>query len=269
MKFRLLALVSLIACLPVTGRAQLFISEFFANPSGGTDSPLEWVELIATEDINFSVTPFSVVFADNGSTRFGTNGWTTGGNVTYGFDIIAGTVARGDVVYVGGSGMAPNGIRLRTIDTGTTAGDGFGTAATGGVLGNGGGVSDGLAVFNTAIGNVTSSLQPVDAIFFGNNPTGAVFLTAYQLPQNDVYSGGTMSVTSFIGPDPGGGETIIASGVFNADTRTWEAARQWSVGALSDGASSVLLTPVPEPSTIALLILGCVTSGIRMWRQRK
>src|SRR4051812_8077988 len=118
MKARLLALAAMVLGLPLTGRAQLFISEFLANPPGGNDSPLEWVELIATENIDFGLTPFSVVFADNGSTRFGTNGWSTGANVTYGFDIIAGTVSRGGVVYVGGSGMAPAGIRLRSIDTG-------------------------------------------------------------------------------------------------------------------------------------------------------
>src|SRR5688572_26201036 len=117
-----------------SGRAQLLISEYLANPSG-TDSPLEFVELVATENINFALTPYSVVFGNNGTAT--ANGWVAGGDVTYGFSITSGSVSRGDVVYVGGSSMAPTGTKLRVIDTATTPGDGFGNAATG-VLGNGG-----------------------------------------------------------------------------------------------------------------------------------
>src|SRR5688572_22665993 len=116
-----------------SARAQLLISEYLANPPG-TDSPFEFVELIATENIDFSLTPYSVVFGNNGTAT--ANGWIAGGDVTYGFNINAGSVSRGDVVYVGGSSMVPTGVKLRTINTATTAGDGFGNAATG-VLGNG------------------------------------------------------------------------------------------------------------------------------------
>lgn len=93
----------------------LLISEILTNPNGN-DSPFEYVELLATGTINFSTTPYSVVFED--STATPSNGWITGGAVSYGFNITSGTVNAGDVVYVGGSSMAgdagaaPNDFRL-------------------------------------------------------------------------------------------------------------------------------------------------------------
>src|SRR5689334_4713027 len=114
----------------------LLISELLANPPGN-DANQEYVELIATRSINFATTPYSVVFANNGTAT--SAGYVAGGTITYGFAITSGTVARGDVVYVGGTGMAPTGPRLRQIDVTTTGGDRFGNAGgTAGVLGNGG-----------------------------------------------------------------------------------------------------------------------------------
>src|SRR6185295_11102107 len=101
----------------------------------------------------------------NGSTP--TNGWVTGGAITYGFNIASGTVSPGDVVYVGGSGMAPTGTKLRTINTGTTGGDGFGNSLAAGVFGNGGGSADAVAIFDLGVGSLTASTVPVDAVFFG------------------------------------------------------------------------------------------------------
>jgi len=271
MNVRLLAVVSValsVASFPV--RAQLLISEFLANPSG-TDSPFEWVELVAANNIDFSLTPYSVVFANNTSTGLGTNGWITGANVTYGFNINAGVVSRGDVVYVGGSSMAPTGTKLRVINTATTAGDGFGLAASGGVLGNGGTAADAIGVFNTSIDNVTASLVPVDAIFFGGSPTGAVVnggTGGYVLPVNDAYSGGFLQTNSFVAPDPASGATIIAAGTYNTDSATWEAARNWVSGTMSDGTTSLTLTPVPEPSTLALLVAGCAVGALALRRKR-
>lgn len=267
MKIRLLAFTALAVSLPLTSRAQILISEFLTNPSGG-DSPFEWVELIATDNINFAATPFSVVFSDNGATRFGTNGWLTGSGVTYGFDLISGSVNRGDVFYVGGSSMAPVSNRLRTIDTGTQPGDGGLGIAANGVLGNGGGVADGIAVFNQNIANLTPSLNPIDAIFFGQSPTGNVFLTAYTLPNNDLYPGGSLTVESFVAPDPGGG-TLFASGIFNTETNGWEMIRQWNLGTLTEANSGITLTPVPEPGTIALIVIGSAAGALWMQRRRR
>src|SRR2546426_6378217 len=157
-----LALAASVA-LAASSHAQLLISEYLANPAG-TDSPFEFVELIAPKNIDFSATPFSVVFANNGTAV--PNGWIAGADLTYGFNITAGSVARGDVVHVGGSGMAPTGPKLRVINTATTPGDGFGHAAAG-VLGNGGANPDGIAVFNASVDSLTPANPPIDGIFFG------------------------------------------------------------------------------------------------------
>jgi hypothetical protein len=249
-----------------SSRAQLLISEYLANPSG-TDSPLEFVELIATENIDFAVTPFSVVFGNNGTAT--ANGWIAGGALTYGFNITAGSVQRGDIVYVGGSGMAPTGPKLRVINTGTTAGDGFGDASAG-VLGNGGANADGIAVFNFDINSLTPFTAPIDAIFFGTGiGTAAVSAGAegYELPINDRYAGGKLQTTSFLAPDPPGGESTVASGAFDFSSGTWITPRTFSVTpTLTDGSSSIVL--VPEPGIWALLGLGLVSIACRLRRKR-
>src|SRR5258706_5137857 len=83
--------------------AGLIISEFLANPSSSPDSPREFIELVATQDIDFSVTPYCVVFCSNGSA--GEDGWIGGGQKNYGVYITGGTVHQNDVVFFGGAGM--------------------------------------------------------------------------------------------------------------------------------------------------------------------
>ena len=170
----------------------LLISEFLANPSGN-DAALEFVELIATKAINFSVTPYSVVWTNNGTATAA--GWVASGTTSYGFNINSGSVVTGDVVYVGGSQMAINGTKLRVINVTNTAGDGFGSAvATAGILGNSGANADSIGVFNVAVTSLTNASVPVDAIFFGTG-TGTAIVSAgtagYQLPVNDIQRGQT------------------------------------------------------------------------------
>jgi hypothetical protein len=230
--------------------AGLLISEFLANPAGGTDSPFEYVELRATRTINFATTPYSVVFTNNGNAN--ANGWVAGGALTYAFNITTGTVNQGDVVYVGGSSMVPTGTKLRTINTGTTGGDGgIGNAATSGVLGNGGANADSIAVFDAAIGSVNSSTVPIDAIFFGGGIGTAVVTggtQGYQLPVNDNYAGGKLQSTSFFAPDPGSDQTIVATGAFSLATCTFTTNRTWALGTLTDGTSSVTLFAPGAPT---------------------
>lgn len=231
--------------------AGLLISEVFVNPSG-TDSPFEFVELRATRSINFAVTPHSVVVNNNGTATAA--GWIAGGVLSYGFNITTGTVNAGDVVYVGGSLMAPTGQKLRVIDTGTTPGDGFGSAATGGVFGNGGGNADGVAVFDVAIGSITNSTVPIDAIFYGTGAGTAVVsggTAGYQLPVNDNYIGGKLQTTSLIAGDPGA-NYLTATGSFNTATCSFSTNRTWAASAtLTDGTSSVALVTPGAPSITA------------------
>jgi hypothetical protein len=212
----------------------LLISEFMADPTG-TDNGNEWVELIATRTIDFSVTPFSVVFANNGTAT--TNGWKAGAGLTYGFNINSGTVQRGDVVYVGGSSMGPTGTKLRVISTGTVAGDAFGNAATGGVLGNGTTSADAVGVFNVAASSITNTTVPVDAIFYGTALGSAIVsngTAGYVLPVNDIYAGGYLKSTSyFISSNPTSGKSFLATGTFNYQSGLYPTARTWSTDANS------------------------------------
>ena len=232
---------------------ELIISEFLANPNG-TDSPFEYVELIATQPIDFSLTPYAVVFSNNGNAT--ANGWIAGGALTYGFSITSGAVSTGDVVYVGGSSMIPTGTKLRIINTGTTAGDRFGNANASGVLGNGGANADGVAVFNVNINAITNSTVPIDALFFGTGTGGAVVSSGsagYQLPVNDKYTGGKLQTSSFfISGDPGNDELIKATGTFNTSSHTFTVARTFTkTTTTTSGVSSITLEGVSGPTLTA------------------
>ncbi|PKB17733.1 Ig-like domain-containing protein [Flavobacterium sp. 5] len=223
----------------------LVISEIFTNPSGN-DSPFEYVELVATTNINFATTPYSVVFTDNGTAT--SNGWKEGGSVSYGFTITSGSVVAGQVVYVGGTSMLPlsnGGVSLKSKNTGSSSGDTFGSSNSAGVLGQGGSNADGVAVFNVAASSISASTVPVDAIFFGSG-VGSAFKTTssgYQLPVNDKYAGGKLQTSSFIAPDPASGEIIKAVGVFNPSTDSFATVRTWSITTTATyNTSSVTLT---------------------------
>ncbi|HLP13100.1 MAG TPA: choice-of-anchor I family protein [Flavobacteriales bacterium] len=243
---------SFLICLSVLGKAQgpkLIISEFMPNPPG-TDSPQEYVELLATSFIDFSVTPYSVVFTNNSATA---NGWVQGSTTTYAFNINTGTVNAGDVVYVGGDGMAPTGTKLRVINTGTTGGDVFGSLSTG-PLGNGGSNADGVGVFNVAASAITSNTIPIDAVFFGTGVGGAEFAGTggYTLPYNDHYAGGNVKSTSFLAPDPASGNAIIASGIFNTTTGSFTTQRTFTILPATDLVSAITFSTTPGNVSFAV-----------------
>jgi hypothetical protein len=232
----------------------LVISEFLANPNGN-DLNLEWVELVATQSINFASTPYTVVVNNNGTAT--ANGWIQGGNISYAFAITTGSVAAGDVVYVGGNGMAPTGVHIREINVTNTGGDGFGNAqATGGVVGNGGGNADGIAVFNMPVASITSATVPVDAIFYGTAIGSALVNSGadgYQLPVNDRYSGGKLQSGSYIAADPASDQTIRATGYFNTTTNQWFGQRTWTSQAINNNnLSNVQLVTADPPGTASI-----------------
>jgi len=243
-----LSICVLVALKSIAQRPGLIISEIHVNPSG-TDSPFEYAEFRATKFINFAITPYSVVLCNNGVAT--SSGWIAGGSLSYGFSINTGTVNPGQVVYVGGSSMAPTGTKLKVINTGTTAGDGFGNANTSGVFGNGGTSADGIAVFNQDIATLTNSTVPIDALFYGTSIGTATTATGgYELPINDLYSGGKLQSSSFLGGDPGA-LNLVANGIFDTISNTYISARTWNIAALTDGNSSVILSNVLPPANIA------------------
>ena len=179
----------------------------FMSDAAGSDGNYEYVQLKATQDINFATTPYSLVVTTNANasipTGYPTNGWGTGGGRTYKFNLTSGTAAKGTFFYVGGSGKLINGPAIpsqgkpastsiananwiRAFDYTVNNGDGFGTA-TGGLLANSGNAS-GIAVF--AGTTVNAATKPVDAIFIGTG--GSLYIvtptpTGYRIPNNDFY----------------------------------------------------------------------------------
>lgn len=260
--------------------ADIVISGYMANPAG-TDSPNEYIQLVATKNIDFSVTSYSVVVANNGVAT--SNGWVNGGAISYKFDMTSGTVNQGEVFYVGGSGKLINGPNsadlssqkwIRAINTGTTGGDGFGAAAASGVIGNGGTNADGIAVFSGT--SLTASSKPLDALFFGTGVgTAKPASGGYVMPDNDRYSNsqGTFGngTNTFLFSDPASGGYTKLSGTYSLDTNSWTVARTGiSVGSptsIADISSGILFSSVPEPSS--LLALGFVASLGLFHRARK
>lgn len=264
---RILTLLCLFVFAKV-GFSQIAISAFLPN-TAGTDAPYEYVQLIATENIDFSATPYTVVWLNNGTATV--KGWVVGGNVSYAFNLTSGTVNKGDVFYVGGSGKLINGSGstdisslnwIRAINTASTAGDGFGNANASGSFGNGGGNADAVGVFSGVLTSADSTKKPIDCVFFGTGiGTAKVSSTAgYTVADNDLYNSsqglfgeGTNTYLTF---DAGGSLLIKMSGTFNTTNKTWTTARTWDTVRLSTtSAISDLNTKITLTSTDPTIIV--------------
>lgn len=147
----------------------------FMNDVIGADAPHEYIQLMATRDIDFAQTPFSVVVTNNANASAPTgppvNGWGTGGMRTYKFNLTSGFAAKGTFFYVGGSGKRINGSAstsiagsnwIRSIEYSTTNGDNGVGNKTGGLFANSGNAS-GIAVFEGTTVDLTT--KPVDVLF--------------------------------------------------------------------------------------------------------
>ena len=157
--------------------ASLVITGYLADPTG-TDANYEYIQLLATKDIDFGVTPFSVVTCNNAGASLPTGapvmGWATGSGRTYKFDLTSGAVPKGQYIYVGankniwGAGSTDiSSSKWFGKMYATVNGDGFGGATTN-LLANSGNAA-GIAVFDkTAVDDQT---VPVDVIFYGGNGT--------------------------------------------------------------------------------------------------
>lgn len=174
------------------------ISGWIPDPRG-TNANNNYIQFIATRDINFAVTPFSVVTTNNAGAStpagFPTNGWATGGLRTYKFNLTTGTVRKGGYFYVGGTGRTinstgstpiPTAQYIRGINYSTTAGDGFG-AITSTLLANSGNAY-GIAAFRGT--TVTATTRPIDVVFIHNG--GSLFTpgppaVGYLIANNDFY----------------------------------------------------------------------------------
>ncbi len=177
----------------------------FMSDVRGSDGNYEYMQFMATRDINFADENFSVVVTSNAGasipTGFPSKGWATGslattGNArTFKFNLTSGTAAKGKFFYVGGAGKLINGSGstsinssnwIRAFDYTTINGDGFGQK-TGGLFANSGNAS-GFAVFKGTEVEVNS--KPIDVIFIGGG--GSLFNNAtppigYKIANTDFY----------------------------------------------------------------------------------
>ncbi|TCD00687.1 hypothetical protein EZ449_20200 [Pedobacter frigidisoli] len=174
------------------------ISGWIVDPKG-TNANNNYIQFIATRDINFATTPFSVVTTNNAGaslpTGFPSNGWATGGLRTYKFNLTSGSIKKGEYFYVGGTGRMinstsstpiPTAQYIRAINYSTTAGDGFGSI-TSTLLANSGNAY-GIAAFKGT--TVTVSTKPIDVVFVSNG--GSLFspgppAQGYRIANNDFY----------------------------------------------------------------------------------
>lgn len=183
----------------------VLITGYMADAEGG-DGNYEYMQFLATKDINFATTKYSVVVTSNagGSSPTGvfpTKGWATGIDAaagttarTYKLDLTSGTVLKGQFFYVGGSTKLINGSGSTSIATAnwikaynysTTSGNGFGLK-TSGLFANSGNAS-GFAIFAGTTVDVNS--VPLDVVFIG---TGGSIYSAdlnlgYKIANNDFY----------------------------------------------------------------------------------
>jgi hypothetical protein len=189
-----------------TALTSVVISGFINDVSGG-DGNYEYIQLLATTDIDFAVTPFSVVVCNNAGAstpgNFPANGWATGGGSitpattfrTFKFNLTSGTAKKGTYFYVGGAAQTINGSNstsmassnwIRSFNYTTTDGDGFGTR-NGGFFANSGNAF-GMAVF--AGTTVTKDSEPIDVMFVSTG--GNLFLAGspaqgYKVTNTDFY----------------------------------------------------------------------------------
>ncbi|MEI6133029.1 MAG: T9SS type A sorting domain-containing protein [Bacillota bacterium] len=204
-------LLSILILTGYNASSQILISAMMPNVAG-TDSAYEYVQLIATQNIDFATTPYSLVMLNNGAATL--KGWAQGTAISYKFNLTSGTVHTGDVFYVGGNKMKIDGVGstdlsgliwIRVINNVTTGGDGLGNLNTTGVFGNVGGSADGAGVFLGT--TIDSTTIPVDALFFGAT-IGTAYaagppIKGYQVPNSDHYT--------------------TAQGFFGAGTNTYSA----------------------------------------------
>lgn len=225
----------------------VIIAGFMSDLKGG-DGNYEYVQLLATKDIDFSKTPYSVVVTNNANastpTGFPANGWGTGGMRTFKFNLTSGSAAKGTFFYVGGTGKMINGSSstsmahlnwIRSFNYTTTNGDGFGTK-TSGLFANSGNAS-GVAVFSGT--TVDANTVPVDVIFVGSGGSLYTEGKGYRITNNDWYDiknpitledqpyyrmGSNTINLSYKTPSDAGFYNILG-GVYNTTLGRWTTAR--------------------------------------------
>ncbi|MFD1629887.1 T9SS type A sorting domain-containing protein [Pseudopedobacter beijingensis] len=180
----------------------------------------EYVQLRATQAIDFSTTPYAVIFCRNSSTTTTSlqNGWVAGGDRTVKVNLTSGSVAKGEFFYVGGAEKViggytgsnagfilstdisdavwfPVAYAQFTNDAPTAANavtnsivvgdDGIGNS-TNGLLHNSMAEPSGVAVFSGTV--VDKNTSPIDAIFYCGTGTSGTTTIDASIGINYVYN---------------------------------------------------------------------------------
>ncbi len=225
--------------------APLIITGYLADPSG-TDANYEYVQLMATKNIDFGTNKYSMVVTNNAGTAtptgFPVSGWATGGMRTYKINISSGSVTRGQYIYVGankniwGAGSTDISASFWISKAyATVAGDDFGTATTN-LLANSGNAA-GIAVFDLTA--VTADTIPVDVLFYGG--AGSLYspgppARGYRITNSDYYdlkNPSTLEAQPFFTMGSNQGKLSFAAtanfsklgGKYNTVTGRWTTAR--------------------------------------------
>ena len=225
--------------------ASIVITGYLIDPTG-SDANYEYIQLLATRDIDFAATNFSLVTTNNAGsntpTGYPNEGWATGDLRTYKFNLTSGTVTKGQYFYVGGNkniwGAGSTDISSSIWFSkmyATDNGDGFGTKATN-LLANSGNAA-GMAVFD--ITDVTAESIPVDVIFYGGN--GSIYTAGppekgYRITNTDYYdvnNPSTLEEQPYFGMGSNKGKLAFSpatnfsqlGGTYNKTTGRWTQAR--------------------------------------------
>lgn len=172
------------------------ITGYIADPNG-SDANYEYIQFMATQDLDFRQTPFSVITTNNAGTSTPTgapvNGWATGGLRTYKFNLTRGTVAKGKFFYVGGykviGGSGSPDISnanwvVSKLYSNEDGDDGIGEKTTN-LLANSGNAA-GIAIFPTT--NVGLNTIPSDAVFYAGTGNAFASGVGYAICNNDRYN---------------------------------------------------------------------------------
>ena len=246
------------------------ITGYFANPSG-SDANHEYIQFMATQDLDFRQTPFAVTTTNNAGASTPTgppvNGWVTGGLRSYKFNITRGTVAKGTYFYVGGykliAGVTSTDISqanwvVSKLYSNDEAGDDGVGIKTANLLANSGNAA-GVAIFPTT--NVDRNTVPSDVIFYAG--TGNAFASGqgYAICDNDYYSRYNGSAfqpfyrqgtnTGKVAANPTDARFTYLGGVYDAATKKWTVKRSNKTVAVAKAS----LLPVIEEISGATKVL--------------
>lgn len=258
---------------------EIIITGWHSDPKG-TDANYEYIQFIATKDIDFTETPFSVVTSNNaGASNPGgvpVNGWATGGLRTYKINISTGLAAKGSIFYVGGTGKtidsndssatspatdisSANWVATRNYSN--TTGNDFGAISTN-LLANSGNAY-GVAVFKGL--TVDKNSIPVDVMWVATGGTLYAGNDGYRICNNDFYriispctlqeqpfyrSGSNLSNMSYTTPSDAGLYNSW-SGEYNLTLGRWTKARTKVLVQLRNAST---IAEIERPENIVTLV---------------